>query len=114
MILDFRSGEKGHALRHDVLDARTGEKPRLPIFYADDAAGIVRHYIKADDGSYLRDEEGRPAWREVRMAIRIVPKPPAEVAEIDAMDRDRREGVRELRTIAAGLDYFRHTPEARR
>jgi hypothetical protein len=30
------------------------------------------------------------------------------------MDRDRREGVRELRTIAASLDYFRLTPEARR
>lgn len=74
MILDFRN-DYTHAVRHDVIDAKTGEVIDLPIFYADDESGVVRYYVKDDRGMYLLNaDKTAPMARELNADIRIVPK----------------------------------------
>ena len=55
MIIDYQT-DAAHAELYDVVNAGTLEDltKAMRIFYADDAAGIVRHY--------LRDTFGNPYW----------------------------------------------------
>jgi hypothetical protein len=74
MTIDFRA-DPDHAAGHGVLDAATGEDlSHLRIWYADDAAGIIRVYDADEHGlPFLRPGTYEPAWTEHRRAIRIVP-----------------------------------------
>jgi hypothetical protein len=57
MIIDFQN-DPGKAACYSVFDAETGEclDRTFPVFYADDEAGIVRRYLRGENGrGYLRD-----------------------------------------------------------
>lgn len=103
MILDWEA-DPAYASLYDIVDADTGES--LPmggygsVFYADDDAGILRLYLKDEDGKFFmarqdspetkvsddepwtktpRDGEGLTvpvclAWREEKRRFRIVRK----------------------------------------
>jgi hypothetical protein len=102
VILDYQA-DPDHAQRHEILDAETFRPldAGLPVFYADDARGVLRMYVRDDAGTgfllayaesphhplppsdYYRrfDRLGREcgpelvvAWVEVRRSILIVPK----------------------------------------
>lgn len=81
MVIDFQSYELRDIVPPEVkdarvLDAETGEDlgARLPIFYADDEAGVYRYYRKDADGQFLLDETGEDLLFEERHGpIRIVP-----------------------------------------
>jgi hypothetical protein len=84
MIIDFRS-DANHAFRYNVLCARTGESlNHLPIWYADDEAGILRLYVHNDKGDAIPDETGEGLLSEERRkVIKIVPKPADELRSMD-------------------------------
>lgn len=94
MIIDY-SQPDSDAILYEILDSTTGEPlpmvyPWDSIYYADDEAGVVRHYLKDDAGRNLIAFESSPctplevgqpigeptcpAWREIHKAIKIVPK----------------------------------------
>jgi hypothetical protein len=104
MIIDFKA-DRLAARRYRVLHAETGERLDIPrIWYADDVAGVIRHYVL--------DEEGKPrvnalrtgyVWEERRLPIRIVMKPPDELAEVDASDRQFEDDAAALKACVATL-----------
>jgi hypothetical protein len=77
MVVDFKA-DPGHARGFDVLDAATGE--RLRVFYADEATGVCREYLRDGRGQVFTrpgpDGEPEIAWREFVRGIRIVPRGP--------------------------------------
>lgn len=72
MIVDFKN-DPDNARPYVVVDAATWERIRLPIFYADDEAGLYRYYEQ--------EPTGRPGVYkmkgeiEVRADIRIIRRP---------------------------------------
>jgi hypothetical protein len=74
MVIDFRK-DASHALRFAVFDAATGQRldHRLAIFYADDEAGVIKHYRRLPAGAYV-GRDGLPEVIEERRKIDIVRK----------------------------------------
>ena len=108
MILDFKA-DRWKAMRHRVICARTGEPIDLPIWYADDVEGVVRHYVKDENGDFRKNARGDGVlWEERRKAIKIVPQSAARIAEIDAMERQSRHDVAALVTLAQTMDDLRY------
>ena len=105
MIIQWNTDETfDEANRHEIIDLETGlplpmEPPWNDVFYADDEAGVVRLFIRGDQGDVLVAFESDPqtpvlgnlgpakydvdgkilnpictAWREEKKAIKIVRK----------------------------------------
>jgi hypothetical protein len=76
MIIDFHAN-LAHALLYDIIDAATGRSMAdQPIFYADDATGLYRFYLRDAKGDFYIDpaEPSEAAWLERRGKFRIVLK----------------------------------------
>ena len=101
MIIDYKEDPE-HAWEHEILDAETGEPlpmeyPWNKVFYADDEAGILRHYLCDGAGKVLIALESDPfvplkvgdpiteptcpAWQEVNRKIKIVAKEAAATTD---------------------------------
>jgi YD repeat-containing protein len=86
MIIDFQA-DPDTARRYDVLCARTGENINSwQIVHADDVEGIIRRYARDEDGRLII-EDGDGVLERIRKAIKIVSKSPAQLAEIDGVER---------------------------
>jgi hypothetical protein len=80
MILDIKANPRD-ARRYKILDAATGKDlgAVLPIWYADDEAGVIRvhdHDLTPQGQFIFRTVPAgdEVAWTEYRRAIRIVPR----------------------------------------
>ena len=112
MILDFKA-DRWKAMRHRVICARTGEPIDLPIWYADDVEGVVRHYVRDEAGNYrLNAARDGGSWVETRKAVKVVPKAPEEIAAVDEMERKSREDVAAVMRLAQAMDDLRYGEDA--
>jgi hypothetical protein len=75
MIIDI-DADPARASLYRILDAETGKDlNHMRIFYADDEAGLYRHYLADESGFLLVDEGGELRWAEVRRPIRLALDP---------------------------------------
>lgn len=85
MIIDFRE-DHIHAGLYAILDLDKGrwlDLHDVPIFYADDEAGIYRVYFRDANGNFRPDPTGPYglAWEERRGRIKLCLKPQYESEE---------------------------------
>lgn len=116
MILDYHD-DYDRAMLYDILDLDTGRwlDKELPIFHADDEAGIYRVYLEDEHGNYcvdLEDPDG-VAWEERKGRIKIVLKPQYESEEQGlALHRAEQEQLsaerNEARRVASILNPSAH------
>ncbi|MFL6141670.1 MAG: hypothetical protein ACJ72N_07345 [Labedaea sp.] len=112
MILDYHA-DYHRAMLYGVLDLDTGRwlDEGLPLFFADDEAGLYRVYREDESGNYYLDPDNPDeiAREERRGRIKIVLKPQYESEEQGlALGRAEQERFRRKRDEALRVAMIRN------